>query len=244
MTYILHLATLGVFITMSASLAAAAPVSGRTPPESEVGGMLFAGASGIGHWKKTLLDDFKEYKVISKTCSGFRMTKMVDNIPSFFPCKPSIIVMQLGGNDLAAGKTPEQVCSDFKAFVEKSRAALPDVCILFMGLVPTVRRWDQAEAQKQFNQLVRDFIATQKRMDYIDVWDAFLGPDGKPRPDLFIQDGQHNNDAGYRIRVKLTRPYFKKWGAPARASAERAPDNAIPAALPTAGNLPEPHGAK
>ena len=26
-----------------------------------------------------------------------------------------------------------------------------------------------------------------------------LGPDGKPRPDLFQQDGLHMNAAGYRI---------------------------------------------
>lgn len=202
---------------LAANLTIAAPLG--TPPPSEVGGVLFAGASGIGHWK-SLQEDFKEYKIISKNCSGAQMTNMVNNIDHFFPYKPSIIIMQLGGNDLAAGKTPEQVCADFKTFVEKTRAALPDVRIIFMGLVPTVKRWDQAQPQKKFDQLIKAYIASMKNMDYIDVWDAFLGTNGKPRPDLFIKDGQHNNREGYKIRAKLTRPYLQKWGAPANPKYE------------------------
>ena len=77
------------------------------PPSNEVGGIPFAGASGISHWE-TRAEDFKEYKVISRACNGKVMPDMVANIDKFFPFKPSIILMQLGGNDMAGGaRTPE-----------------------------------------------------------------------------------------------------------------------------------------
>lgn len=200
-------------VALTAQLALAAPV--EVPPPAEVGGVLFAGASGIGHWKATLVADFMDYKVIAKTCQGGKLPALTANIHNFFAYKPSLIFVQLGGNDLAAGRTPEQVCADFKTFAETTRAALPDTVIVFMGLVPTVKRWDQAEAHKKFNQLVKDYVATMQKMDYLEEWAPFLGPDGKPRADLFLQDGQHNNAEGYKIRVKLTRPYLEKWHAPA-----------------------------
>jgi len=199
---------------LAANLAVAAP--DETPPPDEIGGILFAGASGIGHWKSRM-DDFKEYKVITKTCSGGRMPVMVSNIDKFFAYKPAMIFVQLGGNDMAGGKrTPEQVFEDFKAFVAKTRAALPDTVIIYMGLVPTIRRWDEREKHQALNQLIKDYTATQKNMDYMAEWDQFLGSDGAPRPDLYISDGQHNNEEGYKIRAELTRPFLEKWRAPAK----------------------------
>jgi len=62
---------------------------------------------------------------------------------------------------------------------------------------------------------VKDYIATMKKMDYMGEWGPFLGPDGKPRANLFLKDGQHNNAEGYQIRVKLTRLFLEKWHAPA-----------------------------
>jgi hypothetical protein len=46
-------------------------------------------------------------------------------------------------------------------------------------------------------------------MDYIDLWDQFLGADGKPREDLFLQDRLHNNGDGYKIRADVVRPHLK-----------------------------------
>ena len=215
-SFVSRLSLIATLTVLAASIGTAAPAN--PPPPSEVGGVLFAGASGVGHWKPRLKDDFKEYKIISQVCSGGQMRNLASNIHYYFNYKPSIIIVQLGGNDLAAGKTPEQVCDDFKTFVKTTRTALPDVKIIYMGLIPTVKRWEQAEVQKKYEQLMKAYVLSMDNMDYMDVWDAFLGPDGKPRPELFIKDGQHNNDAGYDIRAKLTRPYLQKWHAPANTN--------------------------
>ena len=48
-----------------------------------------------------------------------------------------------------------------------------------------------------------------KNLDYIPLWEQFLGPDGKPREDLFLADRLHNNAKGYEIRAAAVRPHLK-----------------------------------
>ncbi|HEY8746736.1 MAG TPA: GDSL-type esterase/lipase family protein [Tepidisphaeraceae bacterium] len=95
----------------------------QNPPKQ--GGVVFTGASGIRMWK-TLEKDFPDQAVINR---GFGGSEMADS--AYFadrivtPYKPRLVVVQAGGNDINAGKSPEQVLTDFKSFVEKIRAKLP-----------------------------------------------------------------------------------------------------------------------
>jgi lysophospholipase L1-like esterase len=124
------------------------------------------------------------------------------------PYRPRLIVLQAGGNDINAGKPPERVLADFKAFVAKVRAELPETRIAFVSLNPAPVRREQAERQKAANQLIKDEILAGKNLDYIELWDQFLGPDGEPREDLFVEDRLHNNAAGYKIRAEVVRPHL------------------------------------
>jgi lysophospholipase L1-like esterase len=178
----------------------------QPPPQNAI---LFTGASGIRMWK-TLAEDFPDQKVLNRGFGGSEMADSVyfaDRIVIAY--KPRLIVIQAGGNDINAGKSPEQVLTDFKAFVEKVRAKLPNVRIAFLSMNPSPSRWAQREKQLKGNQLVKDYIASEKNLDYIDFWGAMLGPDGNPREDLFIQDRLHNNSAGYKIRADVVRPHLK-----------------------------------
>jgi lysophospholipase L1-like esterase len=178
----------------------------QMPPE---GAVLFTGASGIRMWK-SLATDFPDQKVINR---GFGGSEMADAVyfaeRIVIPYMPRLIVIQAGGNDINNGKSPEQVLADFKAFVAKIRAKLPEVRIAYLSMNPSPSRWSQREKQQRGNQLVKDYIASEKNLDYIDFWDAMLGPDGQPREDLFIQDRLHNNAAGYKIRADIVRPHVK-----------------------------------
>jgi lysophospholipase L1-like esterase len=179
----------------------------ESPPPK--GAILFIGASSTRRWT-TLAEDFPEYKVINR---GFGGSQTVDSVyyadRIVIPYKPRLIVLQEGGNDINAGKKAEQVLADFKAFVAKVRAELPDARIAFTSLSPSPRRWEQAEEQKKANRLVQEYVRAGKNLDYIELWDQFLGPDGKPREDLFVEDRLHNNEAGYKIRTQVVRPHLQ-----------------------------------
>jgi parallel beta-helix repeat protein len=179
----------------------------KNPPPQ--GAVLFIGSSGIVLWR-TLAKDFPEHKVINRGFGGSQISDSVDYADRIvIPCKPRLIVLRAGTNDLAAGKTPERVAADFKAFVEKVRAALPEVRIVFMSLNPSPLRWANAEKEKKANQLIQDYIATQKNVGYIDSFAPMLGPDGKPRPELYAADRLHNSPEGYKLWVELVRPHLK-----------------------------------
>ena len=144
---------------------------------------------------------------------GFGGSEIADSV-SFadrivIPYRPKLIVLQAGGNDINAGKTPEQVLADFKAFVEKVRAKLPDTRIAFLSISPCPARWAEAEKEREANRLIKEYVQSGKDLDYIDLWDQFLGPDGKPREDLFRGDRLHNNAAGYKVRAAVVRPHLK-----------------------------------
>jgi len=51
-------------------------------------------------------------------------------------------------------------------------------------------------------------VVTQPGLKFVDLWDAMLTPEGKPRDDLWVEDRVHPNHAGYLVRVRLTRPFL------------------------------------
>jgi lysophospholipase L1-like esterase len=178
-----------------------------TPPPQ--GAILFVGASSTRLWK-TLAEDFPDAKVINRGFGGSQTSDLLhfaDRIVT--PYKPRLIVVQEGGNDINAGKSPEQVLADHKALVAKIRKALPDVRIAFTGVNPSPLRWAQAEKQKEANRLLKEYAQSGDNLDFIELWDQFLGPDGQPRADLFVADRLHNNAAGYKVRAEAVRPHLR-----------------------------------
>jgi lysophospholipase L1-like esterase len=182
-------------------------VDQEAPPPK--GAILFIGASTTRRWS-TLAQDFREYQVINR---GFGGSQTIDSVyyadRIVIPYKPRLIVIQTGGNDINAGKKAEQVLADHRAFVEKVRAELPDTRIAITAISPSPSRWAQADEQKKANRLLEEYVRAGKNLDYIDIWEQFLGPDGKPREDLFVEDRLHNNAAGYKIRAEVVRPHLQ-----------------------------------
>lgn len=181
----------------------------KNPPPQDA--ILFIGSSGIRMWK-TLAQDFPEYKVINRGFGGSQIADSVyyaDRI--VIPYKPRLIVLRAGTNDIAAGKKPEQVAADYKAFVKKVREKLPQTRIVFMSLNPSPVRWANAEKEQKTNQLIRDYIAAHENenLDYIDSFTPMLGSDGKPRPELYAADRLHNTPEGYKLWVSLVKPHLK-----------------------------------
>lgn len=166
------------------------------PPKNAV---LFIGSSSIRLWK-TLVEDLPEHKVINRGFGGSQIEDSVYFVERMVvPYQPRKIVMYAGGNDINANKAPEQVASDFKAFVAKVHAKLPETRIAYISIAPNPARWAQVERVKAANRLIREFTTTDKRLQFIDVFQHMLGEDGKPWPDIFVEDRLHMNEKGYAI---------------------------------------------
>lgn len=181
----------------------------RTKPPPK-GGLLFIGSSTIRGWS-TLAQDFPGQPVINRGFGGSEIvdaTHFAERI--IFPYEPRMVFLRAGGNDLIGGKSPEQVFADFKEFVAKIRAKLPDTEIVFISLSPSIARWKQADKEKAVNTMVEIYAKETPRLKFIDTYSLPLGPDGKPRPELFVQDKLHFNAEAYKLLVERVRPYMPK----------------------------------
>jgi len=175
------------------------------PPHDAI---VFVGSSTIRMWK-TLAEDFPEYNVLNRGFGGCQIADCADYANRIvIPYRPRLIVLRAGVNDIAAGKTPEQVRDDFQAFVNKVRAKLPKVRIAYLEMNATPARWANVEREKKANRLIHDCVAKGDNLDYIDAFDATIGADGKPRAELFAGDRLHFNAEGYKILAAGVRSHL------------------------------------
>ena len=173
------------------------------------GAVLFAGSSSIRRWE-SLEKDFPKLKVINRGFGGSQIedsTYYADRIIA--PCLPRMVVLYAGDNDLAAGKSPEQVFADYKAFVARLRLTLKDITIAFISIKPSLARWQLTDKIKAANELIRNFSANDKRLAFIDIFPSMLGADGKPRPELYVSDGLHMTPQGYALWTSIVAKYLK-----------------------------------
>jgi lysophospholipase L1-like esterase len=182
----------------------------RTNPPP-AGGILFVGSSSIRLWK-TLAADFPQHPVFNR---GFGGSQIIDSVRYaeriVLPYKPRLIVLYAGGNDINAGKTPEQVFADYRAFVEKVHAALPSTRIAYISIAPNPARWAQVDRVRAANKLIEARTRTDARLAFIDVFPKMLGDDGQPLPNIYVADRLHMNAEGYNIWRGIVAPVLERW---------------------------------
>lgn len=170
---------------------------------------VFYGSSSIRMWH-TLKEDFKDYLVLNR---GFGGSQLSDAIYYFerviLPLNPAKIILYEGDNDLASGKTPEEVLSDLNTFYQLVRKQLPDSEIGVIAAKPSPSRWNLKDKFEKTNQMMDMFCRGNERVSFIDVYTPML-KDGRPDPELFIQDSLHMSLKGYRIWAETVKPFIEK----------------------------------
>jgi lysophospholipase L1-like esterase len=170
------------------------------------GAILLAGDSQFYRWK-TLAEDLPGYTIVNRGIDSFQSPDLLHYLDRLvLTLRPRLIVLHVGGNDIHNGRSPEQVAADFRTFVSRVRVVQPDVPIAFTSITPSPGRWDEKDRRIAANRLVKEAVRTGASLHFIDLWDAFLGPDGTPREDLYVDDRIHPNHDGYLVRVRIMKP--------------------------------------
>lgn len=169
--------------------------------------IVFVGSSSIGGWD---LDRF--FPDLPAINRGFGGSQIIDSVNHadllVIRHKPRVVVFYAGDNDLAAGKSPEEVAGDFRTFVAKVHASTPETRILFIGIKPSISRWSLIGNVRKANQLIRNFSESDDRLGFVDVDAPMLGWDEKPRKELLAEDGLHLTEKGYELWTILVRPFL------------------------------------
>lgn len=169
------------------------------------GGILFAGSSSIVGWDTD--KHFPEMKVVNRGFGGSEIADSTHFAPRFIhPHQPNIVVLYAGDNDLANGKTPEQVLKDFEAFVTAVREGAADAQVVFIAIKPSTARWALVDQIRQANAAVRTRCDEDDGLHFADIFHPTLNEAGEPEAAYLADDGLHLTPAGYEKWTSIVRP--------------------------------------
>jgi lysophospholipase L1-like esterase len=174
-------------------------VNGHHPP-------VFYGSSSFRLWD-TLAQDF-DPRVLNLGFGG----STLEACDHFFarlvpPVHPRSLLLYAGDNDLGDGRSVQKAFGFFRSLAAKVTASLGPVPFGFVSVKPSPARYAIDDRIRRFNELVRADIESRPSGFYVDVFAAMLDESGKPRAELFLEDGLHLNRAGYRLWGRLLAPY-------------------------------------
>lgn len=172
------------------------------------GATLFIGSSSIRLWD--IRDSFPDITTVNRGFGGATTPDVLHHYPRLLPrAKPASVVVYVGENDLAAGRTPEQVSRDILTLLRRLRSDYPRARIAFLSLKPSPIRWTLWPKMAAVNMTV-GARARVAGFDYIDVGQALLARDGLPDASLFRPDGLHMNQSGYARWTRIVDDYLDR----------------------------------
>lgn len=174
----------------------------------QAGQVLFIGSSSIRLWD--LKKWFPELDAINR---GFGGSEVADSVHFYDrivkPYRPRTIVMYAGDNDIAHKKTPQVIHADFQKFVAKVHKDFPGTNIVYVAVKPSISRWKMIEQVRETNALISALAENHLLVTFLDIDTPMIGEDGKPKPELFVSDGLHMSNAGYKIWSDLLKPLLE-----------------------------------
>jgi lysophospholipase L1-like esterase len=178
------------------------------PPKNAI---LLIGSSSFTKWTD-VQDYFPGYTIINR---GFGGSTLLDEIryvnDIVFPYQPKQIIIYCGENDLASSDTvtASMVLDRFKQLFQMMRDK-SEAPIAYISMKPSPSRRHLFPKMREGNQLIKDFLTTQKNTAFIDVHQKMLDLTGEPLPEIFLDDSLHMNAKGYAIWKKEMEHYMQK----------------------------------
>lgn len=169
--------------------------------------IVFVGSSSIRLWRTA--ESFSGLPVVNRGFGGSHISDVNHYVDrTVLRYRPRVVVFYAGDNDIADGKTPERVVGDFQEFVAAVRRGCPEATIIYLPIKPSRLRWALWPQLRAANELVAQIARSDERLIYVDTATPLLGPDGRPKPDYFLDDGLHLNAAGYEVWSRALRPFL------------------------------------
>ncbi len=172
--------------------------------------ILFIGSSSFTKWTD-VNDYFPTYPILNRGFGGSTLTDLIRySYDILINYHPKQVVIYCGENDLAyiSTLTATEVFTRFKTLFYIIRINLPNIPIDYISMKPSPSRKNLLPKQNEGNQLIKEFLAHQKNVFFINIYDAMLDKNQKMRPELYLEDSLHMKPMGYHIWAKTILPYL------------------------------------
>ncbi len=167
--------------------------------------LLFTGSSSIRLWS-TIKEDMAPYEVIQRGYGGAKLDDyLYYSKRIIYPHLVKAIVIFIA-NDISGAendKSPEEVLQLFLNLVDTIREKFLVIPIFWIEITPTNSRWNVWIEISKANQLIKNKCEELDNVYFIETSFAFIGEEGKPKSELFVEDQLHLNSEGYRIWAEI-----------------------------------------
>jgi lysophospholipase L1-like esterase len=171
--------------------------------------ILFVGSSSIRFWKTA--EAFPRFPVINRGFGGSHISDVQHYYDAVIgKYEPKLIVFYEGDNDIAAGKSVDQVLGDYKQLIERILSDKPEAQFLFIPIKPSSSRWNYWPEMQEVNQRIKNYNKQNDRLHYVDLATPVLNAEGTPNDSLFLDDQLHLNESGYAKWNSVLRPVLEK----------------------------------
>ena len=162
--------------------------------------IVFYGSSTIRLWKG-MKNDFNGLNVINLGFGGALIKDLSKNFSRLFrKIKPSVIVLYLGGNDLTLGYSAEKIVKKIRKFLELVFKNYPNIKIINMSIKPSFERINDIKKIEKINSLMTAESSRNKNLIQLNFYEKIINK-GVINQSLYLRDGLHFNDLGYKILV-------------------------------------------
>ena len=162
--------------------------------------IVFYGSSTIRLWKG-MKRDFNGLNVINLGFGGALIKDLSKNFSRLFrKINPSVIVLYLGGNDLTLGYSAEKIVEKIKNFLELVFKNYPNIKIINMSIKPSFERINDIKKIEKINSLMTAESSRNKGLIQLNFYEKIINK-GVINQSLYLRDGLHFNDLGYKILV-------------------------------------------
>ena len=162
--------------------------------------IVFYGSSTIRLWKG-MKNDFNGLNVINLGFGGALIKDLSKNFSRLFrKINPSVIVLYMGGNDLTLGYSAEKIVEKIKNFLELVFKNYPNIKIINMSIKPSFERINDIKKIEKINSLMTAESSRNKSLIQLNFYEKIINK-GVINQSLYLRDGLHFNDLGYKILV-------------------------------------------
>jgi len=169
--------------------------------------VLFVGSSSILAWPTA--ENFRDLPVLNRGLEGLQTADLLEFMHRIvLKYSPRLIVVSTGDDDIASGKSAEQVLRDYKSFAAPVHEALPRTCIVYLAIKPSPNRWSLWPKMAEANRLIKEYAKRDTRLFFTDGATALLGVDGTPDDRFFLDDKLTLSPEAYRVWTKLLSPIY------------------------------------
>ena len=197
--------------------------------------ILYYGSSSIRFWAG-LPNDMAPWPAIKRGYGGAKLPDAIHYAPRIVGphlgetnpdrCRAVVLFVanDISGKDDDA--TPSKVADRFSQlhqWIRKQDATIP---VFWIEVTPTRKRWSHWQKISDATKRIGQTIDTDANTHLIATAGSYLGIDGKPRAELFVNDQLHLNEAGYQLWAGLIKAQLhSKLGAavPWQANAVKQP---------------------